>query len=217
MSDDTPTVQFPSESAPTVAFPSSTTPGSTVPPFQRPPTRQRPQRPSSGPRVLFVILAVLVVAAIVILVVILDTRLSAQSQPAATGSASATPSVAAAPSPTHTSAPPPAAPPAAAGTFTTFVVPQAQGGCGRNGSPTVMVTWATSNAKSVWIQQGSVDAAAGGGTQLPLQGDQSNVPTTFTVNCDARFNTYSITLVGDDGAHVSKTWTIRVGGRGHHF
>ena len=211
MSDDTPTVQFPNSQ------PASTqVPGSTVPPFQRPPTRQRPQRPSRGPRALFVVLAILVVAAIVVLVVILDTRLSTQSQPAPTDSPSATPAVTAPPA-THTSTPPPTTPPASAGTFTTFVVPQAQGGCGHQDAPTVMVTWATANTKSVWIQQGTVDAAAGGGTELPLSGNQSNVPETFTVNCDARFNTYSITLVGDDGAHVSKTWTIRVGGRGHHF
>ena len=162
---------------------------------------------------LFVILAVLVVAAIVVLIVILDGRLSAQSAAPPSASPSVSSSAVSAPAPTKTTAPPP--PPAAAGAFTSFTVPQSQGGCGRHGTPTVMVSWATSNAKTVWIQTGTVDAAAGGGTELPLTGNQSDVPDSFTLDCSQRFNTYSITLVGDNGGHVSKTWTIRVGG--HRF
>jgi multisubunit Na+/H+ antiporter MnhE subunit len=237
MSDDTPTVRFPQspgtgvptpETAATsiLGIPGGTATGATTgtPPstgpgaFQRPPTRQRPRRPSRGPAVLFVILAVLVVAAIVVLVVILDGRLYTQGE-VSPSSSPTTPSSAAAsssaPAPVKTVTPPApvAAPPA--GTFTSLQVPPMQGGCGRHGAPTVEVSWATSNAKSVWIQAGTVDAAGGGGTELPLTGNQHDVPGTVTVDCSQRSNTFSITLVGDDGAHLSKSWTFRVGG--HRF
>ena len=203
MSDDTPTVSFPES------------PGV----FQRPPTRPRPPRRSNGPVILFAILAALVVAAVIVLIVILDGRLASQNSASPSGpptapSSAGTSSAAASPAPVKTTVvPPPVVAPA--GTFTSFIVPQAQGGCGRHGDPTVQVTWSTSNAKTVWIEDGTVDAAGGGGTQLPLAGNQSDVPDTVTVDCGQRMNTYSITLVGADGAHVTKSWTIRVGG--HRF
>jgi hypothetical protein len=223
MSDDTPTVRFPENPAaqntgaqnPGAQRPAAQTPGLLPSSFQRPPTRQRPERPSRGPLVLFVILAILVVAAIVVLLVILDGRLASSSQPVPSTSATTPASASSAPptpSGAATTAPPPVQP---AGTFSVFVVPEAQGGCGRHGAPTVMVTWATQHAKSVWIADGSSDAKTSGGVELPLSGSQQNVPDSFTINCGQREDTFTITLVGDNGGHVSKTWMIRVDG--HRF
>jgi hypothetical protein len=214
MSDDTPTVRFPEN--PGTPNPGTLPAARPTAPFQRPPTRQRPERPSRGPAILFVILAILVVAAIVVLLVILDGRLASSGTPAPSTSATApTPASsapAARPSASATTAPPPVK---AAGAFSTLVVPEAQGGCGRHGAPTVMVTWATQNAKSVWIADGGSDAQNAGGVELPLSGSQQNIPDSFTVDCGQRENTFTMTLVGDNGVHVSKTWMIRVDG--HHF
>jgi hypothetical protein len=159
-----------------------------------------------------VILAILVVAAIVVLVVVLIGRASPIAAPTSTGSASASASTAPAP-PAPSNTTPPAPAPAPAGSFTSFVAQPQQAGCfggrGRDGKNTeVQVSWATQNAVSVWVATGTSDAADAGTMQIPASGDQSDFPQPLLYDCSQQTNTFTMTLVDANGAHVSKTWTV---------
>ena len=191
-----------SDNAPTLRLPTTPPP---APPSTPPPAP--PGRPSRGPLVAFILLSLLVVAAIVFLAYILIGR------------ANATPS--ATPGATQSSAPPVAAsqPPSPPGAFTVFTVPQSQqcrghGGPGKSQQDTsAQVTWATTNATQVWVAPGTSDAASVGGEQVPLSGNQDAFPDPLAVDCDKKSMTFTMTLVGADGAHVSRTWTVMVEGR----
>jgi hypothetical protein len=185
LSDDTPTKRLPT----------------TPPPL--PPTR--PRRPSRGPMIAFIVLAVVLVMAMGALAWILVTKttIGAAAPPStAPPSASSTPS--------STPSDPPAPP---QGAFTAFQVPASQqcGGHGRRHQQTnAQVTWATENSAQVWVAQGSQDALAARGEQVPLSGDQDAFPHPLRLNCDSSSMTFTMTLIGDDGVHVSRTWTIAI-------
>jgi hypothetical protein len=74
----------------------------------------------------------------------------------------------------------------------------------------VQVSWSTSNATEVWIAAGSGDAATVGTEQVPLTGNQDSLSMPLELNCDSRSTTFTLTLIGDDGGHVSKTWAVAI-------
>ena len=204
MSDDTPTQRFDAQ-------PPASAPG-------------EPKKKSRLALILGIVGGVLLL--VVILLVILLVKGQGTPQAAATNSPIANTTPSATPSPTtppatptptpstsHTSA----APPPAQSTdpaFTKFVVQSAINSCSSGPyytgtPPTVNVTWATIRTDSVWIVQGTSDAADSGFMQIPLNGNQSNFPYEIDFSCDTPSSTYTITLVGSDGKHVSKSWTIK--------
>jgi hypothetical protein len=149
------------------------------------------------------------VAAIVVLVWVLIGRANASNGVANT------------PGATDTSAPPasPSQPPPPPGVFTVFTVPPAQD-CHKHGGPgkdqqevDLQVTWATTNATQVWVAPGSTDAQTVGTEQIPLSGNQDAFPTPVPIDCNDTSQTFTMTLVGADGAHVSRTWTVMITGR----
>jgi hypothetical protein len=189
-----------SDNAPTMRLP--TTPPPAPPPRRRP---TPPKRPSRGPMIAFIVLSVVLVAAVVVLVYVLVNRSAAASAPAmnppSTTASSAAPAA----------QPPPPPPPA--GVFTAFTVPTSQQcrGHGNGRQPVdAQVTWATTNATQVWFAQGTTDAASAGFERVPLSGNQDSFPTPVPIDCDSRSMTFTMTLVGADGAHVSRTWTVMV-------
>lgn len=125
---------------------------------------------------------------------------------------------------TPSAAPPPPPPPpptqAKGPRFTSFAAPASQG-CSAGGPgfeptrPTFTVSWSTAGADQAWFVNGTDDAANSRYLQIPLNGDQSDFPYEQSVDCSDGSNTYTITLVGPDGNHVSKSWTVRV--TGDHF
>jgi hypothetical protein len=160
--------------------------------------------------VAFILLCVLVVAAIGVLVFVLIGRANGTLQAANT------------PSATGTSAPPaaPAPPPPQPGQFTVFTVPASQQCRGPGGGPgkdrqevDAQVTWATTNATQVWVAEGTGDAVSAGVEQVPLSGNQDSFPVPLPISCDQRSMDFTMTLVGADGAHVSRTWTVMIAGR----
>jgi hypothetical protein len=201
-----------SDNAPTLRLPTTPPP---VPPASPPPAPPAPPgRPSRGPMVAFILLCVLVVAAIGVLVYVLIGRTNGTLEAANT------------PSATESSAPPvaPAPPPPQPGQFTVFTVPASQQcrgpGNGPGGGPgkdrqevDAQVAWTTTNATQVWVAQGTGDAVSAGFEQVPLAGNQDSFPTPLPINCNQRSMTFTMTLVGADGAHVSRTWTVTVVGR----
>jgi hypothetical protein len=106
----------------------------------------------------------------------------------------------------------PPAPPAPPGTFTTLGAPATQqcAGHGRKSTTDLQVAWAASDATAVWIASGTEDAATSGGQQVPISGNQDSIPTPLELDCTAPSMTFTLTLIGDDGAHVSRTLTVAV-------
>jgi len=158
--------------------------------------------------VAFILLCVLVVAAIGVLIYVLIGRANATTQ------AVNTPGTTASSAPLATQPPPPPPP----GVFTVFTVPASQQcrgpGPGKDRQDVdAQVTWATTNATQVWVAQGTTDAVSTGGEQVPLSGDQDSIPVPLPIDCDNKLTTFTMTLVGADGAHVSRTWTVMVAGR----
>jgi hypothetical protein len=191
MSDNVPTLRLPTSPPPT-------------PPATPPPAP--PGRPSRGPLVAFILLSVLVVVAIGVLIWVLIGRANTGSQAVNT------------PGATDTSAAP-SQPPPPPGVFTVFTVPQSQQ-CRAHGGPgkqqqqvDAQVTWATTNATQVWVAPGTADAASAGKEQVPLSGNQDAFPDPLPIDCAEKSVTFTMTLVGADGAHVSRTWTVLVDGR----
>jgi hypothetical protein len=72
----------------------------------------------------------------------------------------------------------------------------------------IQVSWATERTQSVWIVQGTSDAADAKVQKLPPTGDQSDFQFEIDYACSQKSNVYTLTLVGDDGKHVSKQFTI---------
>jgi hypothetical protein len=193
MSDDAPTKRLPITPPPT--------------PPERPARRERRERPSRAPMIAFIVLLVLLLAAIGVLAYVLVTRGStATAQPSNSPSASPAP---VASQPTTPPAPPPP------GVFTSFVVPPSQQ-CSGHGNrrqsqeTDAQVTWATTNATQVWVAQGTADAASAGLEQVPLSGNQDSFPTPLPIDCNQRSMTFTMTLIGADGVHVSRTWTVQI-------
>ena len=186
------------DDTPTLPLPSATTPLSTVAPGA-----PRPSRPSRAPLIAFVIVAVLVVAASGLLAFILLTR--AGQSPAAAASSTPPPTNAA---PTSAA---PIATPLPPGQFTRFDTPKAQQcrGRGKDRQPVAArVSWATVNATEVWVTEGTADAVTAGQEQAPVSGNQDALPDPLLIDCSKPTMTFTMTLVGRDGAHVSHTWTV---------
>jgi hypothetical protein len=157
--------------------------------------------------VAFIVVAVVFVAALGVLADILITRLD---DPVAAPSNSPV----ATPTATHPPATPTAQP---AGTFTSFVAPttgECQGRGRRQFGSDVTVSWATTDATQVWVAPGSDDAVASG-EQVPLSGNQDSFLTPLRLDCQNPTSEFTMTLIGDDGAHVSRTWVVTID-RHHH-
>jgi hypothetical protein len=224
-----PTTPFsaPQSSAPTTRLPPQ---DSTLQPSthrgSKPPRRKR----LSGSAIAFIVLSVLVAASVVVLVAVLQSRdtngLSLQSAPPTTATPVQTQAPVAPSTPGTQPTPPQAAPaPAVAPSFTTFTVPRMERGCSNTGNgnrggdgdgggqgqgqpASIQVAWATANAAEVWIVQGTSDAANAQVMQLPTSGNQSDFPNPIAYDCSQPTNTFTMTLVGSDGVHVSRSWTV---------
>jgi hypothetical protein len=211
MSDDTPTQKFPSQ-------------GDDV---QE--DLQEEKQKSKGLLIGLIAAGALLLAAIIVLGVFLlrgqgDPVVADAPTPSNSNSptpgASATPEASATPTPSATvdapggdSAPPPPPPPTGAA-FSSFN-PTSQVRCEFSTpnftppTPIVEISWATIRADSAWIVQGTSDAADSGFMQIPLNGNQSDFPYELQFPCFQANATFTITLVGSDGHHVSKSWTIK--------
>jgi hypothetical protein len=221
MSDDTPTQRFdPAGDAPTERFAASS-------PAASPEVVE--ERKS---RKLMIILgavgAALLLALIIVLVLLLtksnatpgalptqssSSSASASPTPSATPTKSATPTATPTPTQTATAAPPP--PPETGPAFSQFNVRSSQGGCSMGGPgfdptyPVVQVQWKAVRADEAWIVTGTSDAVDSGFMQIPLNGDQNDFQYPVTLQCNQDATTFTITLLGSNGEHLSKSWTVQ--------
>lgn len=81
--------------------------------------------------------------------------------------------------------------------------------------PQIKFSWSAKNAQSVWFVFGSEDAADAGAFQVPLSGDQDDVydaSDSFPFPCPSGEQKMTLTVVGNNGQHVNKTFTVRNNG-----
>lgn len=198
------------------------------------PTPDPGQPPAPGPGrgraplVVLIVVAALLAAAIVAALVLL---LLPGGTPLAATSASTTPTTSS--TPTRSTAPSPSAPsPAASPTATaksgggshatggafTSVQPTSPVVCSTGGPytqpvrPDIQVHWSTVHAQSVWIVAGTSDAADSEFMKLPPTGSDADFSAPIGYQCSQKSEVFTLTLVGDDGKHVSTHFTIENAG-----
>lgn len=99
-------------------------------------------------------------------------------------------------------------------TFTSFEAPttatcMAVPPEGQEQKPPIVVTWSSANAVEAWYSPSAQDAKDDAYLQIPLSGSQADFGAESLYPCfHDQSHSYTITLVGADGAHVSKTWTV---------
>jgi hypothetical protein len=171
--------------------------------------------------------AAILIALIVVIVILLNPRAGTVpvADPTPVPTPSATPSDSPTPTPTptestapsETPAPPPPPPPDTSPGFASFSAPNVK--CpepvesGEEMGPPALITfhYAAKNAQSVWFIFGNEDAADQGIFEMPLSGDQTDIygnndPILFP--CNGATTTMTLTVVGNNGQHVNKTFTI---------
>jgi hypothetical protein len=204
MSDDTPTQRLPEPGVTPTEQLSTTPQGELVEERQR----------SRGLLIGLVIAGVLLLVAIIVLVSFLlggtpSPTVTSTGSPAPLASGQPTPSTTPTSTPSETAAPP--QPTGAA--FTAFS-PVTEVSCSRGGPdftpepPAIRISWQATRTASAWIVQGTSDAADSGFMQIPVSGDESGFPYPLQFPCFQDDTVFTITLVGTDGVHVSKSWTV---------
>lgn len=218
MSDDTPTQRFPSSD-------SGDTPTQRLDTGEVQEDLQEEKQKSRGLLIGLVAAGGLLLLSIVVIAFFLLNR--GQDEPIVantdTPAASATPTPEASETPSATPEPEPSEaeeppannpPPAATGAAFSSFSPTKNVSCSPGGPyytpdpPVIKISWATVRADSAWIVMGTSDAADSQYMQIPLNGNQSDFQYTLSYPCPDASATYTITLVGSDGKHVSKSWTV---------
>jgi len=77
-------------------------------------------------------------------------------------------------------------------------------------TPGISFNYTSKNASSVWFVFGTSDAADAGAFPMPLSGNQNDVYGGSTVEypCGQATAKFTLTVVGNNGQHVSKTFTV---------
>ena len=178
-----------------------------------------PTQPTGGPksnRTLFIVLlavgGALLLAVVAVLFLLLGRGMAGEPTAGETGTPTPSPtttaSVTPTPVPTQTQAAPP---PAEDSTprFTSFnAVTEVQ--CPNSGEkPEIQFSWSTANAVEVWYTSGHEDAVVDNYMQVPLSGSQDDLTDEHLFECAHReTGEYTLTLVGENGEHVSQYWTV---------
>jgi hypothetical protein len=130
-----------------------------------------------------------------------------------TPSATPTPVVTPEPTPSETEEPPP--PPDTSPGFASFsrgesVFCNATPGPGYT-PPGISFNYTAKNASSVWFLFGEGDAADAQAFPMPISGNQNDVYGGSPVEypCGAATAKFTLTVVGTNGQHVSKTFTVK--------
>lgn len=77
--------------------------------------------------------------------------------------------------------------------------------------PSIMVTWKAVRSQGVYFAFGNTDGASSGLTKLPVSGSEKDFDGQVTFPCSnaSGQQEFSLTLVGNDGKHVMKTWIVK--------
>ena len=172
--------------------------------------------PTAGPRRLVIVLIVaggaLLLTVVALLFLLLGRGLGSPDNSSAETSATPTATPSPTISPTPSSAPTTAPEPEPVDTSPRFSSFQAQMNveCPQDGEkPEIVFSWSTANAVEVWYTSGDEDAIDDNYMQVPLSGNQDNLTDEHLFPCAHRgTQDYTLTLLGDDGSHVSQHWTV---------
>ena len=75
--------------------------------------------------------------------------------------------------------------------------------------PPILVSWSSANAVEAWYSPSDEDAKDDGYMQIPLSGNQDDLTDEHLFPCfHEPSHPYTITLVGPNGEHVSRTWVV---------
>jgi hypothetical protein len=75
--------------------------------------------------------------------------------------------------------------------------------------PPILVSWSSVNAVEAWYSPSDEDAKDDNYMQIPLSGNQDDLTDEHLFPCfHETEHDYTITLVGQNGEHVSKHWTV---------
>lgn len=135
--------------------------------------------------------------------------------PSASPTASDTPTPSATPTPTATADPPPPPPPDTSPGFASFSQGQTVSCNSTNPpgytTPGIAFTYTAKNASSVWFLFGEGDAADAQAFPMPISGNQGDVyggGAKVEYPCGAATAKFTLTVVGTNGQHVNKTFTV---------
>jgi hypothetical protein len=145
------------------------------------------------------------------------TSPSPSDSPTPSATPTPTPTPTATATPTAAPAPPPDTSPGFAsfnrtGTVECQSPPSEGGGPVAPPNPQVKFSWSAKNAQSVWFQFGVGDAADAGAYRVPLSGNQDDVygsAGSMEFPCYQAEQKYTLTVVGNNGQHVNKSFTVK--------
>jgi hypothetical protein len=152
---------------------------------------------------------VLLLAVVAVLFLLIGRGLGPSQNAGVVGSPTPSPSPTISASPTQTAAAPAPAPEDTTPRFTSFdAVTEVQ--CPNSGDkPEIQFSWQTAHAVEVWYTSGDDDAIDDNYMQVPLNGDQGDLTDEHLFPCAHRGSQdYTLTLLGDNGEHVSQRWTV---------
>lgn len=169
-----------------------------------------PRKTSGGIIALIVIGGLLLLAVVAVLFLLLGRSLGGADNAGVVTGASPTPAASASPSATPTAAAPAPAPVEdTTPRFTSFNA-QTEVACPQDGDkPEIQFNWQTAHATQVWYTSGKEDAIDDNYMQVPLNGSQDDLTDEHLFPCNHRSaQTYTVTLLGDDGSHVSEQFKV---------
>lgn len=162
--------------------------------------------------------ALLLIGLIIVLIILLGGKGTpvavGTTAPSVSVTSSQTPSVSATPTapttPTTTTAPPPP-PPSTKPSITSYSISPSKLDCS-NGTPNLSIHWTSVNGKNAYFGVNTNDAMTGGmGWVLPPTGSDADFPDgyrPYPALCGNDSTEYTITILGNDGSKVSKTFTV---------
>jgi hypothetical protein len=165
-----------------------------------------PRKPSPLLITLIVIGGILLLTVVALLFLLLGRNLGGVDNVGVSTTATPTPS-AVSPSPSATEAQQPVED--TTPRFTSFNA-VTEVACPQDGTkPEIQFNWTTAHATQVWYTSGKEDAIDDNYMQVPLNGSQNDLTDEHLFPCNHRSaQTYTVTLLGDDGTHVSQQFTV---------
>ena len=178
-------------------------------PIPVPPAPGTPGKRNNTVIILAIAGGVLLLVVVALLFLMLGRGLGAGDNATVLSSPTPTASPTISPSPTQDAAEPQPEPEDTTPRFTSFSA-QTEVQCPSDGEkPEITFSWDTAYATEVWYTSGHEDAKDDNYMQVPLSGNQDNLTDEHLFPCAHRgTQDYTLTLLGDDGSHVSQHWTV---------
>lgn len=173
------------------------------------PVPPAPRKVNSTVIILAIAGGVLLLVVVALLFLMLGRGLGAGDNATVQGSATPSPAPSTSPSASQDAEEPAPEPEDTTPRFTSFTA-QTEVQCPADGEkPEITFSWETAYATEVWYTSGHEDAKDDNYMQVPLSGNQNDLTDEHLFPCNHRQSEdYTVTLVGEDGSHVSEYFTV---------